>query len=154
MQREMRDISADLMERADLLQGQIDSAQARFQAVITELNKERAIQRQRLETEVQAVHRLIHVVSIQHALHRGLKSAVAALDNLGAAKVSGTEGKKENGEIGKRSRPQVSGGGSSEGEGNRTPRGSGHTAKTKAREDSAVGLPTRGRFLRPPEVSC
>ena len=101
MQREMRDISADLMERADLLQGQIDSAQARFQAVITELNKERAIQRQRLETEVQAVHRLIHVVSIQHALHRGLKSAVAALDNLGAAQASGTEGKKEKGEISK-----------------------------------------------------
>jgi hypothetical protein len=40
-------------------------------------------------------------VSIQQALHRGLKSAVAALDNLGAAKASGTEGKKENGEIGK-----------------------------------------------------
>jgi hypothetical protein len=30
-----------------------------------------------------------------------LKSAVTALDNLGAAKVSGTEGKKEKGEIGK-----------------------------------------------------
>ena len=101
MQREMRDISADLMERANLLQGQIDSAQARFQAVITELNKEKAIQRQRLETEVQAVHRLIHIVSVQNALHRGLKSAVAALDNLGAAQVSGTEGKKESGEIGK-----------------------------------------------------
>ena len=101
MQREMRDISADLMERANLLQGQIDSAQARFQAVITQLRNERATQRQGLETELQAVHRLIHIVSIQQALHRGLKSAVAALDNLGAAKVSGTKGKKENGEIGK-----------------------------------------------------
>jgi len=101
MHHEMRDISADLKERADLIQAQIDSAQARFQAVITELNKEKAIQRQRLETEVQAVHRLIHIVSVQNALHRGLKSAVAALDNLGAAKASGTEGKKENGEISK-----------------------------------------------------
>jgi len=89
------------MERANLLQGQIDSAQARFQAVITQLRNERATQRQRFETELQAVHRLIHIVSIQQALQRGLKSAVAALDNLGAAKASGTEGKKENGEIGK-----------------------------------------------------
>jgi hypothetical protein len=40
-------------------------------------------------------------VSVQNALHRGLKSAVAALDNLGAAQVSGTEGKKESHEIGK-----------------------------------------------------
>jgi hypothetical protein len=39
MHHEMRDISADLKERADLLRAQIDSAQARFQAVITELNK-------------------------------------------------------------------------------------------------------------------
>jgi hypothetical protein len=53
MQREMRDISGDLKERADLLQGQIDSAEARFQAVTTELQKERATQRQRLETELQ-----------------------------------------------------------------------------------------------------
>jgi hypothetical protein len=94
MHREMRDISADLKERAELLRVQIDSAQARFQAVISQLNEERAIQRQRLESEVQAVHRLMHIVSIQHALHRGLKSAVTALDNLGAAKVSGTESKK------------------------------------------------------------
>jgi len=101
MQREMRDISADLMERANLLQGQIDSAQARSQAVITQPRNERATQRQRLETELQAVHRLIHIVSIQQTLPRGLKSAVAALDNLGAAKASGTEGKKENGEISK-----------------------------------------------------
>jgi hypothetical protein len=101
MHHEMRDISADLKERADLLRAQIDSAQARFQAVITELNKEKAIQRQRLETEVQAVHRLIHIMSVQNALHCGLKSAVAALDNLGAAQVSGTEGKKESHEIGK-----------------------------------------------------
>jgi hypothetical protein len=65
MHREMRDISADLKERAELLRAQIDSAQARFQAVISELNEERAIQRQRLESEVQAVHRLMHIVSIQ-----------------------------------------------------------------------------------------
>jgi hypothetical protein len=97
MQREMRDISGDLKERADLLQGQIDSAEARFKAVITELQKERATQRQRLEAELQAIHRLINLMSMQHALHRGLNSAVAALDALGAAKVSGTAGKKEQG---------------------------------------------------------
>jgi hypothetical protein len=101
MHREMRDISADLKERADLLQGEIDSTQARFQTVIAALNKERAAERQRLETELQAVHRLINIVTVQHALHRGLKFAVAALDTLGAAKVSGTEGKKETGEIDK-----------------------------------------------------
>ena len=61
MHREMRDISADLKERAELLRAQIDSA---LQAVISELNEERAIQRQRLESEVQAVHRLMHIVSI------------------------------------------------------------------------------------------
>jgi D-alanyl-D-alanine carboxypeptidase/D-alanyl-D-alanine-endopeptidase (penicillin-binding protein 4) len=49
------------------------------------------------ETEIQAIHRIINLMSMQHALHRGLKSAVAALDALSAAKVSGTEGKKDNG---------------------------------------------------------
>jgi hypothetical protein len=97
MQREMRDISADLMERADFLQRQIASAQVRFQAVMTELKEERATQRLKLETQIQAIHRLINLVSMQHALHRGLKSAVAALDALSAAKVSGTEANKDNG---------------------------------------------------------
>ena len=96
MQREMRDISADLMERADFLQRQIDSAQVRFQAVMTELKEERATQRLKLETQIQAIHRLINLLSMQHALHRGLKSAVAALDALSAAKVSETESKKDN----------------------------------------------------------
>ena len=53
-------------------------------------------ERQRLETELQAIHRLINF-SMQQALHRGLKSAVAALDALSAAKVSGTEANKDNG---------------------------------------------------------
>jgi hypothetical protein len=97
MHHEMRDISGDLKERADLLRGEIDSAQARFQAVITELKKERATQRQRLETELQAVYRLINIVTVQHAFRNALKSAVAALTPLGA-EVSGTEGKKEKGE--------------------------------------------------------
>ena len=96
MQREMRDIRADLMERADLLQRQLDSAQARFHAVMTELKEERATQRLKLETQIQAIHRLINLVSMQHALHRGLKSAVAALDALGAAKMSEIESKKDN----------------------------------------------------------
>ena len=96
MHREMRDISGDLKERADLLQRQIDNAQARFQAVMTKLKKDSATQLQRLETELQAIHRLINLVSMQHALHRGLKSAVAALDALGAAKMSEIESKKDN----------------------------------------------------------
>jgi hypothetical protein len=96
MHREMRDISGDLKERADLLQRQIDNAQARFQGVMTKLKKDSATQRQRLETELQAIHRLINLVSMQHALHRGLKSAVAALDALGAAKMSEIESKKDN----------------------------------------------------------
>jgi hypothetical protein len=65
MQREMRDISADLMERADFLQRQIASAQVRFQAVMTELKEERATQRLKLETQIQAIHRLINLVSMQ-----------------------------------------------------------------------------------------
>jgi hypothetical protein len=97
MQSEMRDISGDLKERADILKGQIDGTEARFQVVITELQKERATQRQRLETELQAIHRLINLMDMQQALHRGLKSAVAALDALSAAKKSGTEGKRDNG---------------------------------------------------------
>ena len=86
MQPEMRDISGDLKERA---KGQIDGTEARFfKVVITELQKERATQRQRLETELQEIHRLINF-SMQQALHRGLKSAVAAVDALSAAKKSG-----------------------------------------------------------------
>jgi hypothetical protein len=50
------EISGDLRERADILKGQIDGTEARFQVVITELQKERATQRQRLETELQAIH--------------------------------------------------------------------------------------------------
>ena len=88
MQSEMRVVSGDLKERADILKGQIDGAESRFQVVITELQKERATQRQRLETELQAIHRLINF-SMQQALHRGLKSAVAAVDALSAAKKSG-----------------------------------------------------------------
>jgi hypothetical protein len=91
MHGDMRDISGELKERADLLQGQIDSAQARFQAVITELKKERATQRQRLETELQAVHRLINIVTMQHALRSALQSAVAALDKVAPAEMSKTE---------------------------------------------------------------
>ena len=85
MQSEMRVVSGDVKERADILKGQIDGAESRFQVVITELQKERATQRQRLETELQAIHRLINF-SMQQALHRGLKSAVAAVDALSAAK--------------------------------------------------------------------
>jgi hypothetical protein len=88
MQSEMRVVSGDVKERADILKGQIDGAESRFQVVITELQKERATQRQRLETELQAIHRLINF-SMQQALHRGLKSAVAAVDALSAAKKSG-----------------------------------------------------------------
>jgi hypothetical protein len=91
MHREMRDISGDLKERANLLQGQIDIAQARFQTVITELKKERAIQRQRLETELQTVHRLINIVTMQHALRTALQSAVAALDKVAPAEMSKIE---------------------------------------------------------------
>jgi hypothetical protein len=65
--------------------------------VINELKMERAIQRQRLETELQAAHRLINLVSMQHVLHRGFKSAIAVLDALSAAKMSETAGKKEKG---------------------------------------------------------
>jgi len=85
MQSEMRVVSGDVKERADILKGQIDGAESRFQVVIAELQKERATQRQRLETELQAIHRLINF-SMQQALHRGLKSAVAAVDALSAAK--------------------------------------------------------------------
>ena len=89
MQSEMRVVSGDVKERADILKGQIDGAESRFQVVITELQKERATQRQRLETELQAIHRLINLMGMQQAPHRGLKSAVAALDALSAAKKFG-----------------------------------------------------------------
>ena len=65
--------------------------------LLSKLQKERATQRQRLETELQAIHRLINLMGMQQAPHRGLKSAVAALDALSAAKKSGTEGKRDNG---------------------------------------------------------
>jgi len=80
MHREMRDISGDLRERADLLVRQMVAEQVRFRTALTELEKEEAIRRRRLETTLQAVHRLINIVTVQDALRRGLKSAVAALD--------------------------------------------------------------------------
>ena len=80
MHREMRDISGDLRERADLLVRQMVAEQARFRAALTELEKEKAIQRQRLERAVQAVHGLVNVITVQHVLHRALNSAVTALD--------------------------------------------------------------------------
>jgi hypothetical protein len=86
MTSEMRDISADLRERADLLVKQMIAEQARFRCALTELEKEEAIRRQRLKTALEAVERLIKVLGVQHALHRGLKSAVAALDTLGPAR--------------------------------------------------------------------
>jgi hypothetical protein len=95
MHRQLRDISGDLKERADLLARQINAAQARFQVLMTELKNEKAIQRQRLETELQAIHRLINIVTVQHALHRGLKSAVAALDTIVDAKRSKKQLQKE-----------------------------------------------------------
>jgi hypothetical protein len=80
MHREMRDISGDLRQRADLLMRKMVAEQARFRRALTELEKERAIRRQRLEAAVQAVHRLVNVITVQHVLHRALNSAVTALD--------------------------------------------------------------------------
>jgi len=70
MQSEMRVVSGDVKERADILKGQIDGAESRFQVVIAELQKERATQRQILETELQAIHRLINF-SMQQAYTAG-----------------------------------------------------------------------------------
>jgi hypothetical protein len=95
MHREMRDISGDLRERADLLMRQMVAEQAQFRAALAEIESEERIRRQQLQTALQAVQRLINVLGVQHALHRGLKSAVAALDILGPAQASATEGKKE-----------------------------------------------------------
>ena len=80
MHREMRDISGDLRERADLLVRQMVAEQARFRAALAELEKEKAMRRQQLEAAVQAVHRLVNVITVQHVLHRALNSAVTALD--------------------------------------------------------------------------
>ena len=80
MYREMRDISGDLRERADLLVRQMVAEQARFRKTLTELEKEKAMRRQQLEAAVQAVHRLVNVITVQHVLHRALNSAVTALD--------------------------------------------------------------------------
>ena len=80
MYREMRDISGDLRERADLLVRQMVAEQARFRKTLTELEKEKAMGRQQLEAAVQAVHRLVNVITVQHVLHRALNSAVTALD--------------------------------------------------------------------------
>ena len=83
MYREMRDISGDLRERADLLVRQMVAEQARFRAALTELEKEKAMRRQQLEAAVQAVHRLVNVITVRHVLHRALNSAVSALDAQG-----------------------------------------------------------------------
>ena len=80
MHREMRDISGDLRQRADLLVRQMVAEQARYRAALTELKKEKTIQRQRLERAVQAVHGLVNIITVQHVLHRALNSAVTALD--------------------------------------------------------------------------
>ena len=80
LNREMRDISADLRERADLLVRQMVAEEARFRTSLSALENEEAIRRHRLKTALQAVRRAISIVTVQDALRRGLKSAVAALD--------------------------------------------------------------------------
>jgi len=80
MHGEMRDISGDLRERADLIVGQMVAEQARFRQQLMKLNKERATRRQQLETARQSIHRFINILTVQHVLHRALKSAVTALD--------------------------------------------------------------------------
>ena len=74
MHREMRDISGDLRQRADLLVRQMVAEQARYRAALTELEKEKT------GRAVQAVHGLVNIITVQHVLHRALSSAVAALD--------------------------------------------------------------------------
>jgi hypothetical protein len=101
MHREMRDISGDLRERADLLVRQMVAEQAQFRAALADMEREEKARRQRLQTALQTVQRLINVLTVQHALHRGLKSAVSALNTLGLAPASAREGKKEKREIGK-----------------------------------------------------
>jgi len=80
MLREMRDISGDLRERADLLVRQMVAEQVQFRTSLSELQKGKAVQRQRLEAALQAVHNLINVLTVRYALHRALNSAVVALD--------------------------------------------------------------------------
>jgi flagellar biosynthesis chaperone FliJ len=80
MQEEMRDISGDLRERADLIVGQMVAEQTRYRQQLAQLNEERATRRQQLETARQSIHRFINVLTVQHVLHRALKSAVTALD--------------------------------------------------------------------------
>jgi hypothetical protein len=97
MSQELRDISGDLRERADLVVKQMVAEQARFRTEITELEKNEAARRQQIEAALQAVQRLINILTVQHALHRGLNSAVAALDTLRAPKVT-EAGKDTDGE--------------------------------------------------------
>jgi hypothetical protein len=85
MHREMRDISGDLNERADLLVREMIAEQARFRTTLTKLKKEEAIRREQLEASLKAVHRAISIAGVQDALLRGLKSAVTALDAQGEA---------------------------------------------------------------------
>src|SRR5262245_62788751 len=80
MHGEMRDISGDLRERADLIVGQMVAEQARFRQQLMKLDKERATRRRQLETARQSIHRFINILTVQHVLHRALKSAVTALD--------------------------------------------------------------------------
>jgi hypothetical protein len=94
MYREMRDISGDLRERADLLVRQMVAEQARFRRALTEMEKEKAMRRQQLEAAVQAVHRLVKVITVQHVLHRALNSAVIALDTQAEASKQPLQKKK------------------------------------------------------------
>src|SRR5262245_6508943 len=80
MHDEMRDISGDLRERADLIVGQMVAEQTRYRQQLAQLNEERATRRQQLKTARQSIHRFINVLTVQHVLHRALKSAVTALD--------------------------------------------------------------------------
>src|SRR4030095_11472027 len=82
MHREMRDISSDLKERADLLAKQIEATQARFEAVITDIAQQRAIRRRRLETELRSVRNLIKIATLKHALHKALTAALVSLDTI------------------------------------------------------------------------
>jgi hypothetical protein len=81
---------------ADLLVRQMVAEQARFRRALMDLEKEKAMRRQQLQAAVQAVHRLVNVITVQHVLHRALNSAVTALDAQANASKEPRQKKKAN----------------------------------------------------------
>lgn len=75
----MRDIRAELSERARLLQREIDAAQAHYDRLVAEAKQERDRKVAHLRAQIQALHRIEAMAEWHQSLKQGYAAAIAVL---------------------------------------------------------------------------